>query len=67
MAVVATTAYLRGDRVRARGEELRDARRAEALLGQTERRTETGTAGTDDHGVIRVIDDSVTRARQGGL
>lgn len=42
-------ATLGGDSVRSGREQLGDARRLEARLGETERGTETGTAGAAVH------------------
>jgi len=53
-------AALRGDRVRARREQLGDARRLQAMLAEADRGAQTGTAGADDDGVVLVVDDLVS-------
>lgn len=50
---------LGGDGVRAGGEQLGDASRLEAILGQTEGRAQTRTTGTDNHGIECVVDDRI--------
>jgi hypothetical protein len=51
--------------VRPRREQLRDDGRLEALLDEAECGAKAGAAGTDDDGVVLVIDDckKKTRAR----
>ena len=51
-------ATLSSNRVRSRGEELRDTGRVEAGFGQTEGGTETGATGTNNEGIVLVILDS---------
>jgi hypothetical protein len=46
---------LGSDCVTSCGEQLGDAGRVEASLGKTEGRTQTGTAGTDDDGVVLMV------------
>lgn len=46
---------LRSDGVRSGGEELGNAGSVEAGLGETESGTETGTAGTDNDGIVLVV------------
>lgn len=46
---------LGGDGVRTSGEKLRDTGSLEASLGQTERRPQTGTSGTDNNRIILMI------------
>ena len=55
-------AALRGDRVAARREHLADARRVEALLGETEGGTKSGAAGADDDDVVGMIGERVIRS-----
>lgn len=50
---------LGGNRVRPSREELGDARGLEAGLGQTEGSSETGTASTNDDGVVLVVNNRV--------
>lgn len=38
-----------------RGEKLRNTGSVEASLGQTEGGTQTGTASTDDNGIVLVV------------
>jgi hypothetical protein len=52
-------AHLSRDSVRASWEELGDAGGLEASLGQTEGSTETSTTGTDNHGIVCVVDHGV--------
>ena len=52
-------AALRCNRVAARREDLGDTGRVEARIGQTERRAQTGAAGTNDNDVVTVIDKFV--------
>ena len=53
-------ATLCGDSVRASREQLCNARSLEASLSEAKRSTETGTAGTDNNGVVCVINHSVS-------
>jgi hypothetical protein len=48
-------AALGGDRVASRGEELGNAGRVEASLGQAEGGTQTGAAGTDDERIVLMV------------
>jgi len=48
-------AALGGDCVTSRGEELGNASRVEAGLGQTESGTQTGAAGTDNEGIVLMV------------
>jgi hypothetical protein len=48
-------AALGSDRVASRGEELGNAGRVEASLGQAECGTQTGTAGTDDERIVLMV------------
>ena len=50
---------LRGDGVRARREQLRDARRLQAVLGESDRGAQASAAGAHHHGVVLVVDDRV--------
>ena len=52
-------AALRGDRVRARREDLGDAGGLQPLLGHAERGAQAGAAGADDHHVECVVDIGV--------
>ena len=52
---------LRGDGVRPSGKQLRDARRLQTVLGQTDRGAKAGAAGADHHRVVLVVDDRVRR------
>lgn len=45
--------------MRTGGEELGDTGGVEAGFGETEGGTETGTTGTDDKGIVGVVDDGV--------
>lgn len=54
---------LRSNSVRAGREQLRDAGRLQALLGQTESSAQTGTAGTNDDRIEGVVDDGVLRTQ----
>lgn len=58
-------ASLCGDSVRARGEELGDARRVEAVFGEADRRPEARAAGTHHHRVVRVVHHRVGRRCRG--
>ena len=54
--------------MRTGGEELGDTGSVETSLSKTESGTETGTAGTDDKGIVGVVNDGVLgrdRALQG--
>ncbi len=55
-------AALGGDRVRARGEDLGDARGAQARLAAADDGAQAGAAGADDHDVIVVIFDRIGAA-----
>uniref|UniRef100_A0A2M4B0P9 Putative secreted protein n=1 Tax=Anopheles triannulatus TaxID=58253 RepID=A0A2M4B0P9_9DIPT len=57
-------AALRRDRVRARGEQLRNDGCLEAFRHQTEGRPQSGTTGTDHHRIVRVVHHRVL-ARDG--
>jgi len=59
--------YLRGDSVRARGEELGDARRVEAVLGEADRRPEPRAASPHHHRVVRVVHHRVGRLQTNGI
>ena len=48
-------ATLSGDCVTSRGEELGDASRVEAGLGQAEGGTQTGAAGTDNERIVLMV------------
>lgn len=58
-------ASLSRDGVRARGEELGDARGVEAVLGEADRRPEPRAAGPHHHCVVGVVDHRVGRRRRG--
>ena len=58
-------AALRRDRVRAGGEDFRDAGGLQAGLGATERGAKAGAAGADDHDVIGVIVPGVRSSHVG--
>lgn len=51
--------------MRARGEELGDARGVEAVLGEADRRPEPRAAGPHHHRVVGVVDHRVGRRRRG--
>lgn len=51
--------YLSSDSVRSGWEQLGDTGSIESGLGETEGGAQTGAAGTDDDGVVGVIDDGV--------
>jgi hypothetical protein len=51
--------------VRARGEELGDARGVEAVLGEADRRPEPRAAGPHHHRVVGVVDHRVGRLQAG--
>jgi hypothetical protein len=53
--------------VRARGEELGDACRVEAVLGEADRRTEPRAAGPHHHRVVRVVHHRVERLQTNGI
>ena len=53
-------ATLRGNRVRARGEELGDARRLETVLGQADGGSKTRATRTNDDGIVLVVDNGVS-------
>jgi len=50
---------LGSDSVRSGGEELGDASSLEACLRESESGSETSTTGTDDDGIVLVINDGV--------
>ena len=50
---------LRGDRVTARGEHLGQAGGGESGLRQTERRAQSGAAGSNHHHIVGVVDELV--------
>mmetsp|Transcript_50741 Transcript_50741/g.120850 ORF Transcript_50741/g.120850 Transcript_50741/m.120850 type:complete len:295 (-) Transcript_50741:24-908(-) len=52
-------AALRRHRVRARGEQLRDARHGEPVLREADRRAEPSSTGTHHNGVVGVVDDCI--------
>ena len=56
-------AALRGHRVRAGGEELGDAGRPEAGLGEAHGGAEAAAAASHDHGIVLVVDDGVLADR----
>ena len=50
---------LRGDGVRPSREQLRDARRFQAVLGEPDRGAQARPAGAHNHGIVLVVDDRV--------
>lgn len=51
--------YLGSNGVGTGGEKFGDTSGVETSLSETERGTETGTTGTDDKGIVGVVDDGV--------
>ena len=55
---------LGGDSVRSGGEQLRDTGGVEASLSQTEGGSQTSATGTDDEGIVFVVNDGVLVAEE---
>jgi hypothetical protein len=55
---------LSGDGVRSGREQLGDTGSVEASLSKTEGGSQTGTAGTDNEGIVFVVDDGVLVAEE---
>jgi hypothetical protein len=55
---------LSGDGVRSGGEQLGDTGSVEASLSETEGGSQTGTTGTDNEGIVFVVNDGVLVAEE---